>query len=364
MRADSFDSAEWGEIVARFGGEAGLAASAREHGAFARRREVRSASDLLRLAFMYGPGGLSLRSLAASASADGVCEVSDVALLKRLSGASGWLSALCADVLASGREAGETGVPHSATRPIRIVDASRLEGPGGRAFRLHLAFDPAAGRVTDARITGLDQGERLDRTPPEAGAIYLADRGYPQPDGLRRLREAGADVLVRATWNSLRLCDEQNQPIDWPDVFSKARARGGVDMTVNVHKARGPFAPLPMRLVLIQKPPDVAARARASAQRASRKDQRHRTHPLTLEAADHLILITSLPGEAFPIERLGALYRLRWQVELAFKRMKSRLRIDRLPAKSDALASAWLHAHLLFALLVEASAGETGDFPP
>lgn len=111
MRADSFDSAEWGEIVARFGGEAGLAASAREHGAFARRREVRSASDLLRLAFMYGPGGLSLRSLAASASADGVCEASDVALLKRLSGASGWLSALCADVLASGREAGETGVP-------------------------------------------------------------------------------------------------------------------------------------------------------------------------------------------------------------------------------------------------------------
>ena len=76
------------------------------------------------------------------------------------------------------------------------------------------------------------------------------------------------------------------------------------------------------------------------------------------------ILITSLPREAFPIERLGALYRLRWQVELAFKRMKSLLRIDRLPAKSDALASAWLHAHLLFALLVEASAGETGDFPP
>ena len=119
-----------------------------------------------------------------------------------------------------------------------------------------------------------------------------------------------------------------------------------------------------MRLVLIQKPPDVAARARARAQRASRKDQRQRTHPLTLEAADHLILITSLPREAFPIERLGALYRLRWQVELAFKRMKSLLRIDRLPAKSDALASAWLHAHLLFALLVEASADETGDFPP
>ena len=83
-----------------------------------------------------------------------------------------------------------------------------------------------AGRLTDARITGLDQGERLDRTPPEAGATDLVVRGYPQPDGLRRLREAGTDALVRATWNSLRLWDEQNQPIDWLDVFSKARARG------------------------------------------------------------------------------------------------------------------------------------------
>ena len=66
----------------------------------------------------------------------------------------------------------------------------------------------------------------------------------------------------------------------------------------------------------------------------------------------------------FSIACLGALYRLRWQIELAFKRLKSLLRIDRLPAKGDALASTWLHAHLLFALLIDAAAVEMGDFPP
>jgi IS4 transposase len=146
-------------------------------------------------------------------------------------------------------------------------------------------------------------------------------------------------------------------------VFAEAHAHGGLDMKVRVHKPRGKFPPLPMRLVLIPKPPDAAARARASAQKAGRKDQR-RTNPLTLEAADHLILLTSLPAETFSIERLAALYRLRWQIELAFKRMKSLLRIDRLPAKDDALASAWLHAHLLFALLVDVATVEMGDFPP
>jgi IS4 transposase len=45
-----------------------------------------------------------------------------------------------------------------------------------------------------------------------------------------------------------------------------------------------------------------------------------------------------LPADAFSVESLGALYRLRWQIEVAFKRMKSLLRIDRLPAKDNALA--------------------------
>ena len=77
-----------------------------------------------------------------------------------------------------------------------------------------------------------------------------------------------------------------------------------------------------MRMVVMPKPPDAARHARARAQRASRKD-RERTNPLTLAAADHLILITSLPADVFSTECLAALYRLRWQIELAFKRMKS-----------------------------------------
>jgi hypothetical protein len=362
MEAIDIDSADWAGMVARLGGEEALTASARAHGAFRRVREVQSASDLLRLALMYGPGGLSLRSLAATAAADGVCQVSDVALLKRLRGAHDWLTTLCRDVLARG--APSASAPSAASQPIRVVDSSRIEGPGKRTWRLHLAFDPVAGRVSDARLTGLDQGERLDRLSPQTGAIYLADRGYPQPDGLRSAIDAGADVLVRLTWNSLRLCDHEGRALDWAAIFASAHAEGGLDLKVKVLKSRGKFAPLPMRMIVLPKPPDAAANARVLASRASRKDQRKNVNPLTLAAADHLILITSLPVDVFPTERLAALYRLRWQIELAFKRMKSLLHIDRLPAKSEALASTWLHAHLLFALLVDAELVESGDFPP
>ncbi len=62
--------------------------------------------------------------------------------------------------------------------------------------------------------------------------------------------------------------------------------------------------------------------------------------------------------------QIGALYRLRWQIELAFKRMKSLLHMDRLPAKNADLARVWLHANLLVALLAEDTIAQHDGFPP
>jgi IS4 transposase len=83
-----------------------------------------------------------------------------------------------------------------------------------------------------------------------------------------------------------------------------------------------------------------------------------------LLSADYVVLLTSLGCEEFPVDRLGALYRLRWQVELAIKRLKSILHIDRLPAKNADLARAWLYAHLVFALVLEETAAELDALSP
>lgn len=355
------DSRGWSRIVDRLGGTAALAASALAHGAFQRPRGVRSASDLLRLCLMYGPGGHSLRGLSTLSSSCGVASVSDVALLKRIRGSADWLEALCRTALADAARGFDASLDG---RVIRIVDGSRLQGPGGQAWRLHLCYDPAGGRLVEAVITTLGQGERLDRHAVRPGEIRLADRGFPQPDGLKNVLAAGAEVLVRLTWNSLRLSDAAGQPLDWLALFAQASEAGALDLPVRLLKAHARFTPLELRLLVIRKPPEAAAQARAKASRASRKNQHRRTDPRTLAGAEHLVLITSLQAQDFPIERLAALYRLRWQIELAFKRLKSILHIDRLPARDDALARAWLQAHLLFALLVDDATAELADFPP
>lgn len=85
----------WTDIVARLGGRDAIAACARDHGAFQRRRGIKSTEDLLRLILAYGPGGRSLRATAAEAAARGIADVSDVALLDRFRNCADWLTVLC-----------------------------------------------------------------------------------------------------------------------------------------------------------------------------------------------------------------------------------------------------------------------------
>jgi len=359
MEPTELDSAEWPRLVAALGGEEALRKSALKYGAFVRARGIKTPTDLLRVCLAYGPGGHSLRSSAATAATLGIADVSDVAILGRVRQSANWLKHLCEELLKLSIPA----TPLDAGRPIRIVDGSRLEGPGDRVWRLHLAYDVASGCLADAKITTTKDGERLDRLAIVPGEIRLADRGYPQPAGIANTLAAQADLVVRLTWNSLQLADSEDKPLDWLDVFREASRKGILDISVRVHKARGKFEPIPLRLIVTKKPAEAAAAAIAKAKRASSKDQ-HKIDPRTLAAAEHVILLTSLKQDEFSAEQVSNLYRLRWQIELAIKRLKSIIHIDQIPAKAPDLAQAWLYAHLLFALIVQAKTVEIDALSP
>lgn len=364
MKPATLLESDWDRVVHRLGGAEELDRSARATGAFQRPRGVRSPVDLLRLCLLYGPGGCSLRSEASLAAAQDLASVSDVALFYRLAGSADWMQHLCERLLA--KVCATSGLDSTAppARPLRIVDGSLLHGPGKQAWRLHLCYDPAAGRIQEAAITPLKEGERLQRLDVEPGEVRIADRGFAQPAGIKAVLDAGADLLVRLTWNSVKLETPEGQALDWMALFARASREGVVDCRVRLCKARGAFEPVGLRLVVLRKPPEAALKARRAAERASRKDQRKRVDERTLAAAEHLVLLTSLDEASLTAQEVGSLYRVRWQVELAIKRLKSLLHIDRLPAKDSGLARTWLHAHLLMALLVESVHAEVNAFSP
>jgi hypothetical protein len=83
MTHESLVTQDWGGIVARLGGAAALEQSARDAKAFLRARVIATAVDLLRLILAYCLGERGLRSTAAWATAMGLADISNVALLQR-----------------------------------------------------------------------------------------------------------------------------------------------------------------------------------------------------------------------------------------------------------------------------------------
>jgi hypothetical protein len=73
----------------------------------------------------------------------------------------------------------------------------------------------------------------------------------------------------------------------------------------------------------------------------------------TLAAADWLILVTSLNSEVYPAADVLALYRLRWRIELAFKRLKSIIGLKAPPGIDQRSARPYVLAHLLMILVLE-----------
>jgi len=76
-----------------------------------------------------------------------------------------------------------------------------------------------------------------------------------------------------------------------------------------------------------------------------------------------MMLLTSLSPASATAEEIVRLYRMRWQVELAFKRLKSLGGFATLQASDPRLARTWLLAHLIAVVLIEASLGEDLDSP-
>ena len=109
-------------------------------------------------------------------------------------------------------------------------------------------------------------------------------------------------------------------------------------------------------------PPEKAADARLRLKRAANKHQ-DRFDPRSLTAAGFMVLASTLPQDV-PAAEIVAVYRLRWQIELAFRRLKSLLHIDRLPTWTERGSRSWLYAHLILALLCDDLSQDFLESPP
>jgi hypothetical protein len=333
-----------------------LSELAKATGAVKRWRHIKNGEELLRLILAYAIEDLSLRSTAAWSS-QAALELKDTSVLHRLRQAPPLLERVLAHLLTQRLRAEKASGPE-----FRINDATVLSIPGseGTDWRLHVVYDPAPCCLRRVEITDHRGGERLDRDRPQPGDIVCGDRGLAHARGIHAVAEAGAYTLLRMHWQNIRLQDAQGQAVDMDQALQRAD-RG--DAGTNVYVPLEGKDPVPARVLICPLPTEAANRHRQQLRRNAAK--KGRTPSATaLRLAGYFCVLTTLPESLASPAVVLELYRVRWQIELFFKRCKGLLHFDRLRAFDPPLVRTYCLAKLIEVALIQCLHEEAIAFSP
>ena len=319
--------------------------------ALVRRRGIRCALDLLRIALAYAVCDWSFRVLGIWCVLWGLGDLSDVALLNRLRHCDRWLGTLIVQLLQRGR------VPLSpqAGVRLRLVDATIVSQPGsqGTDWRVHLSLDLGRLCLDGVAVTSADGGESLARFPSQPGDIVVADRGYAFPRSVGAVSATPAcGLVVRSHWHNLRWEDDQGQRRDviaWLQESACGEEKPTAETAVWLSTPQGRFS---LRLIAWVLPQEAAERARQRARQTAKRKGRT-PDERNLYASGFILLLTNLPPSRWSANQILDLYRLRWQMEMWIKRSKSIFTLDGLRARDPHLAQTYLLGKLLGALLID-----------
>jgi hypothetical protein len=225
---------------------------------------------------------------------------------------------------------------------------------------VHYAINLANLQCDFFELTDGKGGETWRRFPVAPGDILLGDRGYANPNGVRHVVEAGGDVVVRLNREALPLFDRSQKRLDVIRVARKLKPKRNMECTAWVHN--GDSRPMRGRLMIVRRTRQATEYARKKLRQQASQKQTTLTEK-SWEAARYFFVWTTLPS-SWSRKQVLELYRSRWQIELAFKRMKSIMGLGHLPKKDPESCRAWLHGKLLTSLLVERMIGAAKTISP
>ena len=331
---------------------------ARKLGALRRAREIADAGTLLRVLLVHLADGCSLAETAARAAELGWCEVSPAAVFKRLRGAEQWLRWMAEQLWRRRRS-----VPILPGRRVRVADATIVTETGrtGSEYRIHYAIDLSDLRCDHFEVTDHHTGESLRRLPVKKGDLILGDRGLAKGPALADVTDRGADVIVRAGVSTLPMFTPEGRRINLLARLRRLRLGRAEEWPASIREGKRDIAG---RLVAIKRSARATKRARRRVVVKAQQNGYKAASAKALEAAGYVMIWTSVGRKELSAARVLELYRLRWQIELAFKRCKSILGLGQMPKHDDTSCRAWLHGKLLTAFLVERLIEEASAFSP
>lgn len=209
-------------------------------------------------------------------------------------------------------------------------------------------------RLLNARITDVKTGESLKLYEIQAGDVVTADRGYAKYPDLAYVLGKGGEVIIRYAPHILPLLTEQGEALKLADQLWESESPLVSRKVVMKKEESKQELYLHCFRLPAEKAAEVKRKKRAKAKRNGITLKKE-----TLEYAEWTLVLTSLQPNQVSAAEIGQMYRLRWQIEMVIKRLKSVLEIDHLRSKiGSKLSEVYLLGKSLYALLIEKRAGK------
>ncbi len=338
----SFFPANWRELAVSTNALKGL-------------RKDKSEENMLRTLLIHLGCGYSLRETVVRARKADLADLSDVALLKRLRKCKDWLYRLCVCLFAErGMKLGDVNEGFR----LRLFDATIVKEPGktGSQWRIHYSIELPSLCCDFFKLTetqGKGTGESLTQFPVQADDYIIADRGYSTARGLHYIASKKAHAIVRLNPQALRICDNTCKPFALLNHVKKIKKAGTVKYwNVQIPDPDNGADYVAGRICAIRKTEEAIRIAHKKLKRRANRNAQE-LKPATLVYAKYVMVFTTFPKEEFSAHDILQWYRLRWQVELVFKRFKQIAHLGHLPKYDDESAKAWLYGKLFVALVTE-----------
>ena len=263
------------------------------------------------------------------------------------------------------RPASITPTALDAFRRVHIFDSSGwdidpklkhvLPGSGGGASdancKLQAGYEYKSGRLGFFAVT---EGIKPDQAYSshlvdfvEKGDLMVTDLGYFKLSVFEKLTQKGTYFLSKLLIGTTLLNTDTSEKIDLGATLSSFV---GNTLEINVVMGNDKH-PVPCRLIGIRLTKQVAnARRRKLRKEAKKKGRTPSKHHLAL--CDWILFVTNAPSEILPVNFVSSLYRLRWQIELIFKQLKSILRIHSSNTTKEYRLKCEIYGKLIMAVIV------------
>ena len=200
-----------------------------------------------------------------------------------------------------------TTTEHTASAlklPVRLdLKHGQLTGPHRSAGRVHELHGPLS-----------------EQTLP-AGSLYVADRGYWSLSRLRELAEQGVRFCQHPKANTV-FSDRQGKRIALETALPRT-----IGQTKILHVSLGKQNPLPVRLIMVRVPSEVAEQRRERLKKEA-ADKGQPVSEAQWKLAEWTLVVTNASAKQVGVEQALILLRERWLIELLFKLWKSSGHID------------------------------------